>query len=151
MDFVTSWECLGYLWLSLRSYTETTSRSFATRLRRSQLWRKKSNAIAFHFVREGCAHDQWRTVYINTHFNVAYLMTKPLAGIKRWKFVQMLQHYTCPAESAYLYEGVCILEADLGRDALDDSRDVSQGLEYGSNAQSHLNKVRHWMYSFIYF
>ena len=104
--------------------------------------KKKLNAIAFHFVREGCAHDQWRTVYINTHFNVAYLMTKPLAGIKRWKFVQMLQHYTCPAESAYLYEGVCILEADLGRDALDDSRDVSQGLEYGSNAQSHLNKVR---------
>ena len=55
--------------------------------------KKKSNAIAFHFVREGCARDEWRTAYINTHLNVADLMTKPLAGIKQWKFVQMLQHY----------------------------------------------------------
>ena len=55
--------------------------------------KNKSNAIAFHFVREGCEQDEWRTAYINTHLNVADLMTKPLAGIKQWKFVQMLQHY----------------------------------------------------------
>ena len=60
----------------------------------------KSNAIAFHFVREGCARDEWRTAYINTHLNVVDLMTKPLAGIKRWKFVQMLQHYICPLAAA---------------------------------------------------
>ena len=59
--------------------------------------KKKSNDIAFHFVREGCARDEWRTTYINTHFNVADLMTKPLARIKRWTFVQMLQNYICPS------------------------------------------------------
>ena len=49
--------------------------------------KKKSNEIDFHFVREGRARDEWRTAYINTHLNVADLMTKPLSGIKRWKFV----------------------------------------------------------------
>ncbi len=39
---------------------------------------KKSNATAYHFVREGCARDEWWTVYINTHDNVADLLTKPL-------------------------------------------------------------------------
>jgi hypothetical protein len=44
--------------------------------------KKKSNAIAYHFVREGCARDEWRTAYINTDENVADLLTKPLAGPK---------------------------------------------------------------------
>ena len=52
--------------------------------------KKKSNAIAFHFVREGCAKDEWRTAYVNTHLNPADLMTKPLSGEKRWTFVRML-------------------------------------------------------------
>jgi hypothetical protein len=43
---------------------------------------KKSNAIAYHFVREGCARDEWRTTYINTDENVADLLTKHLAGPK---------------------------------------------------------------------
>jgi hypothetical protein len=56
--------------------------------------KKKSNAIASHFVREGCARDEWRTAYINTHDNVADLLTKPLpSGEKRWKFVRMLLHH----------------------------------------------------------
>ena len=55
--------------------------------------KKKSNAIAYHFVREGCARDEWRTTYINTDENVADLLTKPLAGPKRTKFVQMLLHH----------------------------------------------------------
>ena len=62
--------------------------------------KNKSNVIAFHFVREGCAQDEWRTVYRNTHLHVANLMTKPLSGIKRWKLVQMLQRYICPAAAA---------------------------------------------------
>ena len=45
--------------------------------------KKKSNAIAYHFVREGCARDEWRTTYINTDENLADLLTKPLAGPKR--------------------------------------------------------------------
>jgi hypothetical protein len=57
--------------------------------------KKKSNAIAYHFVREGCARDEWRTTYINTDENLADLLAKPLAGPKRTKFIRMLlQHYT---------------------------------------------------------
>ena len=55
--------------------------------------KKKSQSIAFHFVREGCARDEWRTTYVNTHLNVADLMTKPLAGDKRWFFIRMLLHH----------------------------------------------------------
>ncbi|KAL7526349.1 hypothetical protein ACHAXR_001443 [Thalassiosira sp. AJA248-18] len=45
--------------------------------------KKKSNAIRYQFVREGCAQDAWRTACINTHLNVADLMTKPLSGEKQ--------------------------------------------------------------------
>jgi hypothetical protein len=55
--------------------------------------KKKSNAIAYHFVREGCAHNEWCTAYVNINNNVADLLTKPLAGPKRSKFVQMLLHH----------------------------------------------------------
>ena len=56
--------------------------------------KKKSNSIAYHFVREGCARDEWRTTYVNTHSNPADLLTKPLpAGEKRKKFVQMILHH----------------------------------------------------------
>ena len=44
--------------------------------------KKKSNAIAYHFVREGVARDEWRTAYINTEWNLADLFTKPLNGAK---------------------------------------------------------------------
>jgi hypothetical protein len=54
--------------------------------------KKKSNAIAYHFVQEGCARDKWRTTYINTDKNVADLLMNPLAGPKQTKFVHMLLH-----------------------------------------------------------
>ncbi len=54
---------------------------------------KSSNAIAFHFVREGCTFDEWQTTYINTDKDVADLLTKPLAGPKRTKFARMLLHH----------------------------------------------------------
>ena len=45
--------------------------------------KKKSQSIAYHFVREGVASDEWRTTYVNTHDNPADLLTKPLpAGRK---------------------------------------------------------------------
>ena len=63
----------------------------------SQL-KKKSNSVAFHHVREGSALDKWRTTYINTHDNVADLMTKNLpSGEKRTKFCKMLLHYLTPS------------------------------------------------------
>jgi hypothetical protein len=55
--------------------------------------KKKSNAIVYHFVRKGCARDEWRTAYINTDKNAADLLTEPWAGPKQTKFVQMLLHH----------------------------------------------------------
>ena len=59
--------------------------------------KKKSNAIAYHFVREGCARDEWRTTYVNTNSNPADMLTKPLpSGEKRVRFAQMLLHHLYP-------------------------------------------------------
>ena len=56
--------------------------------------KKKSQSIAYHFVCEGTARDEWRTAYVNTHDNVSDMMTKSLpSGEKRWKFVRMLLHH----------------------------------------------------------
>ena len=56
--------------------------------------KKKSNSIAYHFVREGVARDEWRTAYVKTIFNPADLLTKPLpSGDKRRRFVGMLLYH----------------------------------------------------------
>ena len=50
--------------------------------------KKKSQSIAYHFVQEGAAQDEWQTTYINTHENEADLLTKQLpSGEKRKSFV----------------------------------------------------------------
>ena len=60
--------------------------------------KKKSNSIAYNFVREGCAADEWRITYINTHDNPSDLMTKCLApGEKRDKLAGMLARYVSSA------------------------------------------------------
>ena len=61
--------------------------------------KKKSNSIAFHFVQEGTARDEWRTTYIETDENTSDILTKPLpSGEKRRKFCGRLLHhlYTAP-------------------------------------------------------
>ena len=56
--------------------------------------KKKSNSTAYHFVREGCTRDEWRTTYINTHENPADPLKKPLpSGDKRRLFVTMMLHH----------------------------------------------------------
>ena len=51
--------------------------------------KKKMNSLSYHFVREGCARDEWRTACVNTHFNCADLLTKCLpAGLKRSGFIR---------------------------------------------------------------
>ena len=56
--------------------------------------KKKSQSIAYHFVQEGAAQDEWRTNYINTHENEADLLTKQLpSGEKRKSFVRRLLHH----------------------------------------------------------
>ena len=60
--------------------------------------KKKTSAIAFHFVREGCCRDEWRTAYINTHENIADLLTKPLTDIdKRWRFIATMLLWVAPS------------------------------------------------------
>ena len=60
----------------------------------SSTLKKKSHSLAFHHVREGCARDEWRTTYVNTHDNIADLLTKSLpSGEKQWKFMRMLLHH----------------------------------------------------------
>lgn len=56
--------------------------------------KKKSQSIAYHFVREGAARDEWRTSYCNTNDNEADLLTKLLPnGEKRRGFVRRLLHH----------------------------------------------------------
>jgi len=56
--------------------------------------KKKAQSIAYHFVREGVAKDEWRTGYVNTHANEADLLTKQLPhGTKRKGFVRKLLHH----------------------------------------------------------
>eukprot|EP00957_Ditylum_brightwellii_P163279 12432834-Ditylum_brightwellii.AAC.2 len=53
--------------------------------------KKKSQRIAYHFVREGSARDKWQTSYINTNDNESDLLTKLLPdGKKRKQFVRCL-------------------------------------------------------------
>jgi len=56
--------------------------------------KKKSSSIAFHFVREGVAKDEWRVAYLNTKLNCADMATKSLpGGEKRTLFISYLLHY----------------------------------------------------------
>jgi hypothetical protein len=56
--------------------------------------KKKSQSIAYHFVREGAARDEWRTSYVNTNDNEADLFTKQLpSGDKRKGFVRRMLHH----------------------------------------------------------
>ena len=74
-------------------YGDNQSVLYNTTLPDSTL-KKKSQGIAYHFVREGCARDEWRTSYINTHKNPADLLTKLLPDSdKRKSFVKQVLHY----------------------------------------------------------
>ena len=56
--------------------------------------KKKSASIAFHFVREGVAKDEWRTTYLNTDHNPADMLTKSLpGGEKRNRFTSYVLYY----------------------------------------------------------
>ena len=55
---------------------------------------KKSSSMAYHFVREGVAKNEWRTAYLNTNHNPADIFTKYLsAGDKRTRFTGYFLHY----------------------------------------------------------
>ena len=74
-------------------YGDNKSVLYNTSLPDSTL-KKKSQSLAYHFVREGTARDEWRTAYVNTHENPSDLLTKPLQpGEKRRGFVRMILHH----------------------------------------------------------
>ena len=78
-------------------YGETKSVLVNSGTPHSQL-KKKLNFVAYHHVREGSTLDEWRTAYINTHENIADLMTKNLpSGVKRTKFCKMSLHFLTPS------------------------------------------------------
>ena len=55
---------------------------------------KKFISIAYHFVQEGCARDEWRPAYIWTAFNPADLLTKPISsGEMRRHLVRMILYH----------------------------------------------------------
>ena len=56
--------------------------------------KKKSQSIAYHFVREGVARDEWRAAYVSMKYNCADLLTKVLPnGEKRRAFVCNILHH----------------------------------------------------------
>jgi hypothetical protein len=56
--------------------------------------KKKSCSVAYHFVREGTANDEWRVAYLNTHHNPSDMLTKSLpGGEKRTCFTGSVLHY----------------------------------------------------------
>jgi hypothetical protein len=65
--------------------------------------KKKNQSIAYHFVREGAARDEWRTTYVSTHDNEADLLTKLLpSGAKRRGFVRNLLHHIFQSTTAVM-------------------------------------------------
>ena len=56
--------------------------------------KKKSQSIAYHYVCEGAARDEWRMAYVNTHDNEADLLTKVMPACKKRKgFVRNLLYH----------------------------------------------------------
>ena len=59
--------------------------------------KKKSNSIAYHFVREGVAKNKWRMTYVKTTINPADLLTKALrSGENRRRKVRMILYDIYP-------------------------------------------------------
>ncbi|CAJ1963878.1 unnamed protein product, partial [Cylindrotheca closterium] len=64
-----------------------------TTIPESQL-KKKSQSIAYHFICEGVARDEWRTAHVSTHDNESDLFTKLLpSGPKQEGFVRRFLHH----------------------------------------------------------
>ena len=59
--------------------------------------KKKSSAVAYHFVREGVANDEWRTSYVNTKENPSDVCTKVIPnGEDRKRKIRMILYDIYP-------------------------------------------------------
>ena len=54
--------------------------------------KKKSNSVAFHYVRERCAASVCSVTWISTHDNIADMFTKSQPGIVRKKLAEQVLH-----------------------------------------------------------
>ena len=56
--------------------------------------KKKSQSIAYHFIRKGVARSEWRMAYVNTHENESYLLAKQLPNREKQRgFVRRFLHH----------------------------------------------------------
>ena len=79
-------------------YGDNQSVLWNTTLPESTL-KNNSNSIAYQFVREGNAREEWRTAYIKTDTNPSGLMTKALpARNNRKRKVQAIMYNIYPEE-----------------------------------------------------
>ena len=59
--------------------------------------KKKHHSVAYHFVREGCARDEWRTTYMDIKDNCVDILTKNLVnGINRKRKVRSVMYDIYP-------------------------------------------------------
>jgi hypothetical protein len=73
-------------------YGDNMSVLYNTSIPESTL-KKKSNSIAYHFVREGAARKEWKTGYVNTNDNPSDILTKSVSNqLKRRMLVGMLMY-----------------------------------------------------------
>ena len=65
--------------------------------------KKNMNSLSYHFFREICVRDEWRTACVNTNLNLADLLTNPLpSGEKRWRFLR--RFYICFNSNKFFWE-----------------------------------------------
>ena len=106
-EFIAMKQCCMYLWglqykmrmmgipceLPVFIFSDNQSMFANTTIPNSTL-EKKSQSIAYHFVREGTTKDEWRTWSMNMHNNEVDLLTKLLPnGEKRKGLVRNLLHH----------------------------------------------------------
>jgi len=76
--------------------------------------KKKSQSIAYHFIREGCSRDEWRTAYVSTHENESDLMAKLLPhGPKRMEFVNRMLHHVYRSWPTWKSTAFCQMRMSL--------------------------------------
>ena len=73
--------CMMVIPIDLPTYILLYNQSVLCNTSKSHsIMKNKSSSIAFHFIREGNAKDEWKILYINTYLNPADMLTKSLAG-----------------------------------------------------------------------
>ena len=65
--------------------------------------KKKSNSVAYHFVREGCSANEWKTTYCKTSWNPSDLMTKSIPyGQDRRRKVRFIMYDIYPSRDEHI-------------------------------------------------